>query len=259
MPTWNPDLYLRFADERTRPCRDLVARVAIDSPQRIVDLGCGPGNSTQVLTERWPEANTIGLDSSNEMIAAARHDYPSQTWLCDDIVKWAVTDSQEFDVVFSNAALQWVPDHATTFPQLVKKVKRGGAFAMQVPGNMNASAHHLMRELSTSATWKKRFPAAGVREWHVLDLPAYYDILAPYSVRIDAWETEYFQVLPSAEAIVEWYRGTGLRPFLDALPSEDDREQFTHNYLQQIRAAYPTRPSGHVLFPFRRLFVIAYR
>ena len=259
MPTWNAELYLQFADERTRPCRELAARVAIESPREAIDLGCGPGNSTQVLVDRWPDANIVGLDSSPAMIEAARRDHPTRTWLCDDIAKWAAADSQAFDIVFSNAALQWVPDHPTILPQIVNKVKRGGALALQVPGNTHAPAHVLMRELAGSAGWRSRFPAGGVREWHVLDLPAYYDILAPHALRIDAWETEYLQVLPSAEAIVDWYRGTGLRPFLDALATDEERERFAADYLTAIRLAFPPRPSGQVLFPFRRLFVIAYR
>jgi trans-aconitate 2-methyltransferase len=259
MPTWNAEIYLRFADERTRPCRELAARLAVESPRQVIDLGCGPGNSTQVLVERWPNASIVGLDSSREMIDAARRDQPIRTWVCDNIAKWATADSQTFDIIFSNAALQWVPNHPTVLPQLLKKVAIGGAFAMQVPGNMHAPAHQLMRELANSSKWQSRLAADGVREWHVLDLPAYYEILAPHAGRIDAWETEYLQVLPSAEAIVDWYRGTGLRPFLDALSNDEDRDRFAADYLDQIRLAYPTRPSGQVLFPFRRLFVIAYR
>lgn len=259
MPTWNASLYLRFAEERTRPCRELAARVALESPRRIVDLGCGPANSTQVLAERWPQAEIAGIDSSAEMIAAAKQNCPGLKFSVGDIGDWRADDAEPLDIVFSNAALQWVPDHAALYTNLLSQVAPGGALAVQVPGNFDAPAHRLMRELAASPAWQSRFPAGGVREWHVHEPPFYYDVLSPQAARIDLWTTEYIQVMPAAEAIVDWYRGTGLRPFLDALPSDADREQFAADYLAAIRTAYPAQADGQVLFPFRRLFVIAYR
>jgi trans-aconitate 2-methyltransferase len=259
MPTWDADIYLRFAEERTRPCRDLAARVAIDAPRRVVDLGCGPGNSTQVVAERWPDAQVVGLDSSREMIVAAAKAYPGWQFELADIAAWSADSDERPDVVFSNAALQWVPDHAALFPRLLEQVAPGGALAVQVPANLHAPAHRLMRELAASANWRDRLPAAGVREWNVHEPPYYFDALAPRAARVDLWTTEYIQVMPSAEAIVDWYRGTGLRPFLDALSTDAEREQFSAEYLAAIGTAYPPQANGQVLFPFRRLFVIAYR
>jgi trans-aconitate 2-methyltransferase len=259
MPTWNADIYLRFAEERTRPCRDLAARVAIDAPRRVVDLGCGPGNSTQVLAERWPGAQIVGLDNSSAMIAAASKAYPNWQFQLADIAAWFAQGGERPDIVFSNAALQWVPDHEALFPRLLEQVAPGGALAVQVPANFHAPAHRLMRELAASDAWRERLPPEGVREWNVHEPDFYFDALSPHAVRVDLWTAEYIQVMPSAEAIVDWYRGTGLRPFLDALSSDAKREQFSADYLAAIRGAYPPQRNGQVLFPFRRLFVIAYR
>jgi len=258
MPTWDPDQYLQFAEERTLPCRDLVKRIELNDPGRIIDLGCGPGNSTAVISERWPGARITGLDSSSEMIAAARSSQPRNNWIVGDITAWAEANDQAFELIFSNAAMQWVGDHSSVFARLMRHVASGGAFAAQMPGNFDASAHLLMRELAASPAWRDRFPK-GVREWHVHDLQFYYDVLSPHARRIDLWATEYIHVMPESGAIVEWYRGTGLRPFLNVLGTESDRDRFTSEYGQRLRTAYSQQADGRVLFPFRRLFMVAYR
>lgn len=257
MPTWNAGQYLRFAGERTRPCRDLAAAVALEAPRRIVDLGCGPGNSAAVLAARWPEAEIEGVDSSEAMITAARRDAPARSWIVGDISAW--TGAPPCDLVFSNAALQWVPDHEIVYPHLFAQVAPGGALAAQVPCNLDAPAHAAMRALAARADWRGHFPREGVREWHVHPAAFYYDLLSPLAARLDLWETEYLHVLSGPAAIVEWYRGTGLRPFLDALPDEPARQRFLDDYLQAVTAAYPAQRDGRVLLPFRRLFLIAYR
>jgi trans-aconitate 2-methyltransferase len=254
MPTWNATQYLQFADERTRPCRDLANRIALELPRRIVDLGCGPGNSTEALIARWPEAEFTGIDSSADMIAAARKTHPNREWVQADIASW--TADAPYDLVFSNAALQWVGDHGALFPRLLKQVAPGGALAVQVPANLHAPAHRLMRELAASKVWSNHFPEK-VREWFVHEPAFYYDILAPHAKRIDLWTTEYQHVMESPHAIVEWYKGTGLRPFLDLL-SPPDQERFLAEYEALIKTAYPRRVDGRVLFPFLRMFVIAY-
>jgi trans-aconitate 2-methyltransferase len=262
VPTWNADQYLIFGDERTRPCRDLAARVALASPRRIVDLGCGPGNSADVLAHQWPDAELTGLDSSPEIVDAARRAHrahPARRWIVGDIAEWAAGEDGAFDLVFSNAALQWVGEHAALYPRLLRRAAFGGALAVQVPINQDGLAHRSMRELAASERWRHTFPRAGVREWHVHDVGFYYDVLAPHAERVELWETEYVHVMPGPEAIVDWYKGTGLRPFLEALPSEGARTLFTADYLERLRAAFPPRPDGRVLFPFRRLFLIAYR
>jgi trans-aconitate 2-methyltransferase len=254
MPTWDAAQYLRFADERTRPCRDLAARIPVDAPERVVDLGCGPGNSTAVLAGLWPKAEIVGVDSSPEMIARAKVDYPKYAWVVGDLAEWQSDDP--FDVVFSNAALQWVPDHRALFPALHSHVAPGGVLAVQVPGDPEAIPHRLLRDLAASSDWRDFFPIP-VREWSVLKPEEYYDILAPHATRLEIWLTDYLHVLPSVGAIAEWYRGTGLRPYLDALG--DDGPRFVGEFTAALARHYAPRADGRVIFPFRRLFLIAAR
>ena len=256
MPTWDSQQYLRFNAQRTRPAEDLAARTAVDAPRTVVDLGCGPGNSTAIVAQRWPMAKVSGIDSSAEMIETARKTSASIDWSIGDIATWS--PSATYDVVFSNAALQWVPDHETVLPKLFSRVATGGAFAFQVPANFDAPGHQLIRKVGSSDRWRGLFTTA-VREWHVEPVEFYYDVLAPLSTRLDLWLTDYIHILPGPEAIVEWYRGTGLRPWLDALPDEETRSAFVANYLTEITAAFPRQRDGNVLFPFRRLFAVAYR
>lgn len=257
MPTWNPDQYLKFAGERTRPCRDLVNSIELKNPARTIDLGCGPGNSTSVLSARWPDSDITGLDSSADMIASAKERYPDKNWVAGDIDWWASEAGPKYDLVFSNAALQWLHDHETLFPKLLKRVSPGGAFAAQIPGNFDGPAHTLMRAVAATDEFRDSFKTP-VREWISYPVSLYYDALAPEVSRTDIWETEYIHVLEGAEGIVEWYKGTGLRPFLEGLPDDEARTRFLAAYLERIRCAYPERPDGKVLFPFRRIFIVAY-
>ncbi len=260
MPSWQSEQYLKFEQERTRPCRDLAANIPILNPQRIIDLGCGPGNSTDVLARRWPSAASLtGLDNSLDMLERASNENPQLQWVHADIAAWLGDDKNTYDVVFSNAALQWVPDHALVFPRLIEKVAPGGVLAVQMPANIDAPAHQRMRDVAASPSWRARFPEAGVREWYVHDAGFYYDALATGAKRLDIWQTTYFHVLANVEAIAEWYRGTGLRPFLDCLANEEERAEFVRDYIDAIRPEYKTRADGQVLFPFKRLFLIASR
>ncbi|MCI0683088.1 MAG: trans-aconitate 2-methyltransferase [Gemmataceae bacterium] len=256
MPNWDADLYLRFAEERTQPAIDLLARVAVAAPRRVIDLGCGPGNSTALLRQRWPDAQIIGLDNSEEMITAAAKSYPAGAWLGADVRSWS--DPVPFDVIFSNAAFQWVPDHAALLPRLFHMVAAGGALAMQMPRHLQSPVHQLMLEISTRPEWNDRMERA--RTAVAVESPAfYYDTLQPLAARIDLWETEYQHVLSGPHAIVSWIRGTGLRPYLDALANDDERSRFETLLLAGVEQAYPRHPDGMVLFPFRRVFVVAYR
>ncbi len=259
MPSWAPQEYLQFEKERTRPARDLVARIALDHPRTVVDLGCGPGNSTAVLAERWPLAKITGLDNSSAMLERARQQFSQHEWISGDIGEWAAAADGDYDVVFSNAALQWAPGHEVLYPRLLGHVRSRGVLAIQTPANMNAPAHRIMRDLASSAKWRNRFGPGDVREWHVHDAGFYYDVLSPVAKNIDLWETEYMHVMPDTRAIAEWYKGTGLRPFLDALSEDEYRDQFVQDYESALRDAYTARADGRVLFPFRRLFLIAHR
>lgn len=279
---WNPDQYLKFAEERTQPCRDLAARIAVPQVRTAIDLGCGPGNSTQVLAQRWPDAQITALDSDTTMINVAIESNPRGRWITGDISKWAAGEppnstaqksaetaaenilpedsaNERYDIVFSNAALQWLPEHSTLFPQLFSHVAPGGALAFQIPSSQDRPAYRLLREMAASIGWRKWFPSGRVRTWHAHDWEFYYDLLAPLASRVDIWLTEYFHVMPDAESIVEWYRATGMRPYLTPIAEEIDRERFVAEYTEKIRAAYPPRSDGHILFPFLRIFVVAYR
>jgi trans-aconitate 2-methyltransferase len=258
MTTWNARQYLRFSEERIRPCRDLVARVSVDHVHRVIDLGCGPGNSTAVLAQRWPGAAITGLDNSPEMLQEARAADPDRTWIEGDISTWAAAPGDSYDVVFSNAALQWVPDHAVVLAKLLVRVSSGGALAIQMPA-YDSPAHRLSRTMAASQRWSHRFPGGPAGDWNTQDISYYYDLLAPLASNLDFWETEYLHVMDAPGDIVEWYKGTGLRPFLAALKDGDERNQFLAEYLQGLENVYPRRRNGRVLFPFGRIFLVAYR
>lgn len=256
MNDWNPSGYLRFADERTRPSIDLVSRIAIESPSSIIDLGCGPGNSTRVLQQRWPSARVVGLDSSAQMISAAREECPEGDWAHSAIEDWLPVAA--FDVVFSNAALQWVGGHGPLVERLFGHVSPGGALAFQVPSPDYALLRTLIHEIALDGPWVPRMAAPlGML---TMESPAfYYDHLAPAARALDIWETEYFHVMDSPSAIVDWIATTGLRPFLDVLVAGEESDQFVARLRERVSQSYSTRADGRVLFPFKRTFVIAYR
>jgi trans-aconitate 2-methyltransferase len=256
MPTWDADLYLQFASERTQPSLDLIARTNISSPARIIDLGCGPGNSTQMLRQRWPKADITGLDSSAEMIAAASQAYPSEKWILADAAIWKA--DAPFDVVFSNATLQWLPDHEQLFLHLMAQVAPAGALAVQIPAHYQSPLHQVTLEVAKDSVWCHRMeaPCNALTE----ESPSfYYDVLQPLAARLDMWETEYYHLMDSPQAIVDWFRGTGLRPFLEALENEEQKQRFQQMLLDGYTQAYSRQKDGRVLFPFRRLFMVAYR
>jgi len=256
MAGWDAELYLKFSSERTRPSVDLAARVALTDPGRIIDLGCGPGNSTDVLRQRWPKACITGLDSSPEMIAAAKGSYPDYEWIIGDIADWS--PATPFDVVFSNAALQWVPGHSLLFPHLLDQVAHGGALAVQMPSQLNSALHRQILETAGDPSWRHLMgPALNT---FTKEPPSfYYNLLRPLAARMEMWEIEYYHVVESPESIIEWYRGTGMRPFLAALENNEQRSRFEAMLLERYTRIYPPQNDGRILFPFRRLFIIAYR
>lgn len=257
-PSWDPAKYLEFADFRNRPFFDLVSRVGAASPHRVVDLGCGPGNLTASLTDRWPQAEVMGVDSSAAMIEAARRDSGSAqrklSFEHEDIVSWCAGPGLEAsDVVISNAALQWVPEHRELLPEWLRRLRPGGWFAFQVPGNFGGVSHVLMRQLADSAQWRDRL--AGVLRADPVAVPEQYlEIFLDAGLRADAWETTYLQMLPGRNAVLNWVRGTALRPLRDALEAAEAK-QFEAEYAALLAEAYPPRAQG-TLFPFRRLFIV---
>lgn len=260
MPSWNSEQYLKFARERTQPALDLAARLDFAGPpRRVIDFGCGPGNSTKVLWDRWPGIDLTGLDNAASMLASAQQLLPEAKWIESDISNWATNVAPEsYDLVFSNAAFQWVPDHAALLPRLMATVAVGGALAFQVPANFEAPPHRLMRELGATETWRTHFTTTP-REWQVNDVGFYYDALTPLASRVELWTTDYLHQLADVDGIIEWYRGTGLRPWLDALPDDAMRTKFLADYRELLAPHFPRQADGRVLFPFRRLFVVAYR
>jgi len=257
MPSWDPAQYAQFAAERARPCRDLIAAIAVESPERIADLGCGPGNSAAMLADRWPAVQLLGIDTSSEMLEAARATNQHARFEQSQIEEWA-EQSGQWDVVFSNAALQWVPHHESIFPQLMHRVSPGGALAVQMPADMQAPAHVVARELAASPEWSTRFATSPIG-WQAHSAGFYYDALSPQAKRLDIWKTDYFHSLPSVESVTEWYRGSGLRPYLDALRTLSARNEFLAQYTERLRSEYSLRNDGRVLLPFTRIFVVAYR
>ncbi len=249
MASWDQAQYLKFEAERTRPARELLARVRVEATT-AVDLGCGPGNSTALLCERWPSARVVGVDNSSDMLARARQDLPEVEFLDGDVAGYR--PAQPVDVLFANAVFQWVPDHATLLPALLHCVKPGGALAFQVPDNLTEPTHRLMRELP--GPWSAATRALQPRT-HVGAASFYFDLLAPFG-EVDIWRTTYQHVMPDAEAIVEWVKGTGLRPYLEVVP---DREAYLRAYTAAIDAAYPSHHGGARLFSFPRLFVVVHR
>ncbi|GAA1795566.1 methyltransferase domain-containing protein [Nocardioides hankookensis] len=249
--TWDPDRYLTYADERGRPFVDLVARIAATAPRTVVDLGCGPGNLTALLAERWPGADVLGLDSSPEMIGKARELGGGLRFQVADLRSWA--PAEPVDVLVSNATLQWVPGHLDLLPRLVDAVAPGGWFAFQVPGNFGEPSHTIRDELAAEAPYAEH--AAGVAVPSSHDPAVYLDVLAGLGCTVDAWETTYLHLLTGPDPVFTWVSGTGARPTLQALP-DDLRPGFEAEFKQRLAAAYPEHAYGVVL-PFRRIFVVA--
>jgi trans-aconitate 2-methyltransferase len=250
--TWDPDRYLTYADERGRPFVELVQRVGAESPAAVVDLGCGPGNLTRLLAERWPAAEVLGVDSSVEMVEKARSTLPDMSFEVADLRDWARGDAQ-VDVLVSNATLQWVPDHLDLLPQLVRRVRPGGWLAFQVPGNLEEPSHTLRRELADDPRFAAHTAGVAVPDSH--DPQVYLEVLAGAGCAVDAWETTYLHLLTGEDPVFTWVSGTGARPTLQALPP-GLRDEFEEEFKARLRAAYPTRDHGVVL-PFRRIFAVA--
>ena len=252
MHTWDPERYLTYADERGRPFVELVARVGATSPRTVVDLGCGPGNLTALLVERWPGAEVVGIDSSAEMIEQARATTPAVEFRVGDLRDWA-TSSERVDVLVSNATLQWVPGHLELISDLVDRVRPDGWLAFQVPGNFDEPSHTIRTELAGEAPYAAHTAAVAVPSSH--DPMAYLASLQRLGCTVDAWETTYLHVLEGEDAVFTWVSGTGARPTLQALPA-DLRPGFEEEFRRRLRAAYPAR-DGRVVLPFRRVFVVA--
>lgn len=252
---WDPHQYLKFGGERTRPAADLLARVPLDQPARVYDLGCGPGNSTALLAGRWPSAHITALDADAAMLERARSSGPRCRYVMADIGTW--TPDDRADLIFSNAVLHWLPDHAQLFPRLAGFLADGGVLAVQMPHNQDAPSHTLMRDTARRGPWASSLAP------HLVDAPVaepeqYYRWLARSVRELEIWETTYLLRLSGADPVLAWVRGTALRPLLEALDPRS-AAAFEAEYAERLRGAYPREPDGVTLFPFRRLFIVARR
>jgi trans-aconitate 2-methyltransferase len=252
--TWSAAQYVRFEDERNRPIHDLLGALSRIEVASAVDIGCGPGNSTERLQQRFPQARVYGFDSSPDMIAAARKRLPKIDFFVSDISDWS--DGEGFDLILANAVLQWLPDHEHLMPRLMQRLNSGGALAVQMPDNLDEPAHVLMRETAAAGPWATKLADAAKARAPRHEPGWYYDVLRPVSARVEIWRTTYYHALSDAAAIVEWFKGSGLRPFLDPLDPVE-REAYLAQYLEAVTRAHPAMAGGGVLLPFPRLFFVA--
>src|SRR6185437_14591653 len=253
MADWDPQLYRRFEGERTRPARELLARVDLASPGLVFDLGCGPGNSTELLVERWPGARVRGVDNSEAMLAAARQRLPAVEFELSDIGGWRPERAP--DLIYANAALQWVGEHRSLLPRLLAALAPGGSLAVQMPDNLDMPSHRAMREVAALPEFAAAIGDAAAVRSRILPAETYYDLVSNDAAAVDVWRTTYYHPMPSPRAIVDWLRGTGLRPFLQRL-DDAASDTFLREYEARVDAAFPERVDGLRLLPFPRLFIV---
>ncbi|KAJ5774768.1 Methyltransferase type 11 [Penicillium paradoxum] len=251
---WSASQYLKFENERTQPARDLLAHIPLASPKRIIDLGCGPANSTTVLATRYPSATITGLDSSVDMIQRAKKVLPDVEFHVADLNTY--TTAEPVDLFFSNAVFQWLKadDRVAVIKRLLEPQAQGSVFALQVPHNLNEPSHVLMGETAASGPWAERL--AAVQRDGFQSPQELYDLVKPFCREVSVFETSYYHSLESHEAVIEWVKGTGLRPFLDPL-GEGEKEAFLKDYLRRLQEAYPVSVDGRVLLKYPRLFMVA--
>ena len=259
--TWDPKQYQRFGDERSRPFHELVQRINAGPKdlKQIVDLGCGPGNLTATLTERWPIAKVIGVDNDANMLATAQSlASPQLNFVSGDLAAWR--PAEPTNAIISNAAYQWVPDHLPVVSKHLDFLEPGGWLAFQVPGNLDDLHHQAIRSLYRSPRWSKHSALAELpdRTHSSHSAVAYLDTLAGQCAQIDAWETTYVHVLQGSDPVLEWVKGTALRPILSLLPDETSRNEFLDELGSQLRDLYPAKAWG-TPFPFKRVFVVGQR
>jgi trans-aconitate 2-methyltransferase len=250
---WDPAQYLKFAGHRLRPALDLLSRIDLAEPARVYDLGAGAGNVTRLLRARWPKARITGVDDSPDMLAAAKAAAPDILWERADLAGWS--PAEPADLIYSNAALHWLDGHDRLFPALLDALAPGGVLAVQMPRNFGAPSHTSITDAARSGPWRAKLEPL-LRTAPVADPAFYFDVLAPRAAAIDLWETEYCQVLEGEHPVKEWVKGTWLRPLLAAL-DPDEQSRFEASYAERVARAYPPRPDGRTLFPFRRLFIVA--
>lgn len=253
--SWDPSQYLHYSDERLRPALDLLARVPLASPGHVVDLGCGAGNVTRLIHERWPAADLLGIDGSEAMLERARQNAPHLRFEQDDLARW--TPERAPDLLYSNAALHWIPDHRSLFPRLFSHLAVGAVLAVQMPNMHNEPLRRLQSEVAARGPWAEALRGVGSAA-DILTPGEYWDLLRPLAAELDIWETVYLHALRGENAVVQWALGSSLRPFVDRLPAGQEQD-FLAAYGEALAPHYAPRPDGTTLLPFRRLFLIARR
>jgi trans-aconitate 2-methyltransferase len=253
---WNPVLYMKYEDERTRAARDLLAQVPLGDARLVYDLGCGPGNSTELLKRRFPDARIVGVDTSESMLAHARRRVPDALFVAHDVADFS--PGAPADLIFANAVLQFLPDHQKLFPRLMSYLAPGGCLAVQMPNNIQEIAHAAMRMIAADGPWTGRLMPVAKTRAVISPLQDYYDLLRPIAARLDLWQTTYVHPLDGPDGVVDWFAGSGLKPFLDPLDAAE-RSAFLGKYRDEIAGAYEPRPDGRILLPYPRLFMVAVR
>lgn len=251
MQDWSAKEYLKFEDDRIRPVHDLANAVPLKDVKTIVDLGCGPATSTEVLFNHWPKAKISGFDSSADMIASAKKRLPKVDFFVEDIEKWS--PSADVDLLFSNAVFQWLPDHIEQMKRLLSAMKSGAALAVQMPDNLFEPTHRAMIHVAEDKRWADRI--GSVAREKLPNVSVYYDALKPLARHVELWQTIYNPVMENHEAIVEWMKGAALRPFLAPL-NDEEKQAYLALYLERIKKLYPVQYDGKVLLRFPRLFVV---
>ncbi len=254
MADWNSKQYLMFRNERTQPAIDLANRILHENPKTIIDIGCGPGNSTNILAQKFPSAYVLGVDNSPNMIEAAKKDYPNLDFVTCDVSKELSMINNHFDIIFSNACIQWVPDHKQLLNELMSLLNPGGMLAVQTPMNYQEPIHKIIAELTISEKWKKEF--AFPRIFYNLLPSEYFDLFSEIASDFDLWETTYYHKLNSHKDIMEWYRSTGLKPYLSVL-TDEQKKDFEQDVFERVVKMYPIQKDGRIIFRFPRFFFTA--
>lgn len=254
MSDWNAEQYLKFKKDRTKPSIDLVNKITVKNPENMIDIGCGPGNSTAVLKKKFPNAHIVGADTSANMLEKAKSEHPDIDFMLFDASKDFEKLGRKFDVVFSNACIQWVPDHEKLIPDMMSVLNEGGMLAVQVPLSYEQDMQKVISAVCNKAYWLERIH--NPRKIYTLKDCAYFDILSNCSSDFEMWKTVYYHRLPSHQSVFEWYRSTGLKPYFDVL-NDDDKILFEKDILQEIANQFPIQQNGEIIFRFPRLFFTA--
>jgi len=254
MKDWDAKLYSQFENERTLPSHDLVKAISIDNPKLIIDIGCGIGNSTAVLKNRFKDARIIGVDSSDDMLIKANKDYPKLEFVKLDAGRELNTLNEKYDIVYSNACIQWISDHKALIPKLFNLLTYNGSLAIQIPQHTKHPMHSIIKRVAESDQWYNKF--SNPKKLYILSEEEYYDVFSNLTDNFRIWETTYFHIMPSHQSIVEWYKGAGLRPYMDQL-SIEDRALFEKDILAEVEKTYPVQANGNIIFRFPRLFMLA--